>query len=185
MSQHQYICCADALYPDPCNAGRYARKAIRDFPKGASCLSENACGSHSRWHRSCTHEGYQGMASSVRPVSLERNQRQDGMLSHYGWHWLSCSCLWEWTDLSWFRRTSGSVCCAEMFHQLPVREAGVCLQDHKDDLCTGTEYIPAAQMGFRQTGGFRHTLKRKDRMKSAQAHSCQNSCDIFPEYQIL
>lgn len=72
-----------------------------------------------------------------------------------------------------------------MFHQLPVREAGVCLQDHKDDLCTGTEYIPAAQMGFRQTGGFRHTLKRKDRMKSAQAHSCQNSCDIFPEYQIL
>ena len=33
---------------------------------------------------------------------------------------------------------------------------------------TGTEYVPAAQMGFGQAGGFRHTLERKDRMKSAK-----------------
>ena len=42
------------------------------------------------------------------------------------------------------------------------------LQDHNGDLCARTEYIPATRMTFRQTCGFRHTLKRKDRMKSAK-----------------
>lgn len=35
---HPYICYADALCQDPCNAGRYACEATRHFPKGASCL---------------------------------------------------------------------------------------------------------------------------------------------------
>ena len=56
----------------------------------------------------------------------------------------------------------------QMFHQLPVGESGVCLQDHKDDLCGRTEYVPAAQTLFRQTCGFCHTLKQKQRMKPAK-----------------
>ena len=50
----------------------------------------------------------------------------------------------------------------------PVGESGVCLQDHKDDLCGRTEYVPAAQTLFRQTCGFCHTLKQKQRMKPAK-----------------
>ena len=53
----------------------------------------------------------------------------------------------------------------QMFHQLPVGESGVCLQDHKGDLCGRTEYVPAAQASVRQACGFCHTFKRKDRMK--------------------
>ena len=34
---HSCICCADALCPAPCNAGIYACRAIRGFPKGVSC----------------------------------------------------------------------------------------------------------------------------------------------------
>ncbi len=56
----------------------------------------------------------------------------------------------------------------QMFHQLPVRESGVCLQDHEGNLRRRTEDIPASPMWFRQTCGFRHTLKRKYRMKSAK-----------------
>ena len=56
----------------------------------------------------------------------------------------------------------------QMFHQLPVGESGVCLQDHKGDLCGRTEYVPAAQASVRQACGFCHTFKRKDRMKLAK-----------------
>ena len=34
----------------------------------------------------------------------------------------------------------------EMFHLLPVRESGVCLQNHKGDLYGRTEYVPSARM---------------------------------------
>ncbi len=33
----------------------------------------------------------------------------------------------------------------QMFHRLPVGESGVCLQDHKGDLCGRTESVPASQ----------------------------------------
>ena len=56
----------------------------------------------------------------------------------------------------------------QMFHQLPVGESGVCLQDHKGDLCGRTESVPASQAPVRQAGGFCHTFKRKDRMKLAK-----------------
>ena len=46
----------------------------------------------------------------------------------------------------------------QMFHQLPVRESGVCLQDHEGDLCAGTEYVPAAQTLVRQAHSLCHTL---------------------------
>ena len=36
-STHSCICCADALCPAPCNAGIYACRAIRGFPKEVSC----------------------------------------------------------------------------------------------------------------------------------------------------
>ncbi len=55
----------------------------------------------------------------------------------------------------------------QIFHQQPVGESGVCLQDHKGDLCGRTEYTPAAQAPVRQARGFCHTIKRKDRMKPA------------------
>ena len=56
----------------------------------------------------------------------------------------------------------------QMFHQLPVGESGVCLQDHKGDLCGRTESVPASQAPGRQACGFCHTFKRKDRMKLAK-----------------
>ena len=56
----------------------------------------------------------------------------------------------------------------KMFHQLPVRESGVRLQDHKGDLRRRTEDVPASQSLFRQAHGLCHTLKRKHRMKPAK-----------------
>ena len=56
----------------------------------------------------------------------------------------------------------------QMFHQLPVRESGVCLQDHKGNLCAGTEYIPAPQMLVRQAHSLCYMLKWKYRMKPAK-----------------
>ena len=56
----------------------------------------------------------------------------------------------------------------QMFHQMPVRESGVCLQDHEGDFCAGTEYVPAAQTLVRQAHSLCHTLKRKYRMKPAK-----------------
>lgn len=35
-SPHPHTCCADALYPNLCNEGRFACRAIPDFPKGVS-----------------------------------------------------------------------------------------------------------------------------------------------------
>ena len=55
-----------------------------------------------------------------------------------------------------------------MFHQLPVRESGVCLQDHEGDLHRRTEDVPASQSLFRKAHGLCHTLKRKHRMKPAK-----------------
>ena len=37
IPQYPYICYGDVLYQDLYNAGRYADRAIRSFPKGASC----------------------------------------------------------------------------------------------------------------------------------------------------
>ena len=68
----------------------------------------------------------------------------------------------------------------QMFHQLSVGESNVGLQDHKSYLC-----VPAAQTLFRQTCGFCHTLKMGTLNEACQAHSHENSCDIFPEHQIL
>ena len=56
----------------------------------------------------------------------------------------------------------------EMFHQLSVGEPGVGLQDHKGNLCAGTEYIPAPQMLVRQAHSLCYMLKWKYRMKPAK-----------------
>ena len=67
----------------------------------------------------------------------------------------------------------------QMFHQLPVGESGVCLQDHKGDLCGRTEYVPAAQAPVRQACGFCHKFKRKDRMKSAKLTLMKTLAIVF------
>ena len=56
----------------------------------------------------------------------------------------------------------------QMFHQLPVRESGVCLQNHEGNLCRRSEDVPASQSLVRQTHSLCHTLKRKYRMKPAK-----------------
>ena len=67
----------------------------------------------------------------------------------------------------------------EMFHQLPVGESGVGLQDHKGDLCTRTENIPATKTLLRQTCGFGHTLKREQRMKPAKLTIIKTLAIVF------
>ena len=56
----------------------------------------------------------------------------------------------------------------KMFHQLPVRESGVCLHNHKGNLCRRAEDVPSARMLPWQTRRLRHTLKRKHGMKPAK-----------------
>ena len=46
----------------------------------------------------------------------------------------------------------------QMFHQLPVGESDVCLQDHKGDLCGRTESVPASQAPVRQAAALRLLL---------------------------
>ena len=67
----------------------------------------------------------------------------------------------------------------QMLHQLPVGESGVCLQEHKGDLCGRTEYVPAAQVPVRQGCGFYHTIKRKQRMKPAKLTLMKTLAIVF------
>ena len=59
----------------------------------------------------------------------------------------------------------------QMFHQLPVGEAGVCLQHHKGDLCTRTEYVPAAQASLRQACRLLPYIQTETTNEACQAHS--------------
>ena len=67
----------------------------------------------------------------------------------------------------------------QIFHQLPVGESGVCLQDHKGDLCGRAEYVPTTQVPVRQACGFYHTIKRKQRMKPAKLTLMKTLAIVF------
>ena len=161
---------------DPCNAGIYACRAIRCFPKGVSCPLENACGSHSMWHRSCRRKSYRDKVSSVKPGYPGRNQCQGGMLSHYGYLEVDYGKRWVYHDSTEHLVVYVPV---QIFHQLPVGESGVCLQDHKGDLCGRAEYVPTTQVPVRQACGFYHTIKRKQRMKPAKLTLMKTLAIVF------
>ena len=137
-------------------------KPFETFPKQFYLL-RNACGSHSTWHQSCTREGSQDIVSSVRPVSPEGSQCQDGMQSQCRWRWLSCNWLCGRLGLSWFHRTSGNIYCR--WDVTPAVCWKIrCRLDHKGNLCQRTEYVPASK----QPHGFCHKFKREHWMKSAK-----------------
>ena len=74
-------------------------KPFETFPEKFH-ICGNAFSFHSIWHQSCIHEGSQDKVSNVRPALSGGIQCQNRMPSHYGWHWIACSWLWERIGLS-------------------------------------------------------------------------------------
>lgn len=60
---------------------------------------------------------------------------------------------------------------ARKYNNISVEEAGVCIQNYKDNLCTGTEYIPAQRCATDSHAAFAIRTQMETPKKASQVHS--------------